>query len=906
MGNRTNTSIHRIKWILVVLLTGVLLFLVLAECLLPAENVSGSEGCRVFESSWERILSDGTRVAVTVPGECEAERKEAVVVETVLPENLTDETSLCFRSSMQDMEIYVDGELRQNYTTKDTRPFGRNSVGCYVFAKLNSSDRGKTLRLVTITDSWYTGLMNQVYIGDKSDIQTYLVRVYGGETLVAACMLFLSITCVAVGIILRYLLHKNIALHYLGGGIMLTTLWILSESKLRQFFFPNVSVVANMAVFFLMLLPLPLLLYMNHIQAYRYQKWYVLLCVANIVDFVISTGLQLLEIYDFVDTIFITYVILLIEILFVSVTIVIDWYKKIGEYRLIAVGVFGMIVSGIVEMIWQYQRFIKTTGIMMNIGLFILIIMAFIQTGREIIGLEKEKQLAVMMSKSKADFLASMSHEIRTPINTIMGMNEMILRENKDETIDEYAQSIGRAGDMLLALINDVLDFSKIEAGKLELVEANYNVADLLKDVSMVLQMKAEKKGLQAQVKIDGEIPRTLYGDEVRIKQILNNLLTNAVKYTPSGSVLLEVNGKREKEGPFCLVMAVEDTGMGIREEDRKRLFESFTRLEENRNRSIEGTGLGLNITKRLVELMHGSIDVQSVYGKGSRFTVELPQGIVYGEEEELAKEASQIETTIAKGRLQRDSVLPDTGTQLYAPEATVLAVDDNEMNLVVFRALLKRTGIQVETASGGQECLECCRTKKYDLIFLDHMMPEPDGIETLHMLRREKDGFNAQTEVIALTANAVSGSRENYLKEGFTDYLSKPINVEALEQILDRYLPAERKEREVHLSKDKAIQYCYGNEEMYAEVLKAYWEQGQEYLSRLPEFFQQGDWKNYAIIVHAIKSTSLQIGAEELSEMAFQQEMAAKEEKEAFLKENWEGFFQLYNAVLKKIEGML
>ena len=285
---------------------------------------------------------------------------------------------------------------------------------------------------------------------------------------------------------------------------------------------------------------------------------------------------------------------------------------------------------------------------------------------------------------------------------------------------------------------------------------------------------------------------------------------------------------------------------------------------------------------------------------------MELPQGIVYGEEEELAKEASQIETTIAKGRLQRDSVLPDTGTQLYAPEATVLAVDDNEMNLVVFRALLKRTGIQVETASGGQECLECCRTKKYDLIFLDHMMPEPDGIETLHMLRREKDGFNAQTEVIALTANAVSGSRENYLKEGFTDYLSKPINVEALEQILDRYLPAERKEREVHLSKDKAIQYCYGNEEMYAEVLKAYWEQGQEYLSRLPEFFQQGDWKNYAIIVHAIKSTSLQIGAEELSEMAFQQEMAAKEENEAFLKENWEGFFQLYNAVLKKIEGML
>lgn len=906
MEKRTNTLVFGIKWILIALLTGVLLFFVLAEWLLPAENVSDSEGCRAFISSWERILPDGTRAAVTVPGEYEAKRKEPVVVETVLPELLKDGTSLCFRSSMQDMEIYVDGKLRQSYTTEDTRPFGRNSVSSYVFVKLGSSDSGKTLRLVTVTDSWYTGLMNQVYIGDEAEIRNYLLHIYGGEALLAMCMLLLSIACIVIGILLRCFFHKNVALHYLGSGIMLTSLWILSESKLRQFFFPNMSVVANMAVFFLMLLPMPFLLYLNHIQAYRYQKWYMLLCTANIVDFVITTGLQLFEIYDFVDTISITYGIVLMEILFVLGTIVLDWYKKIGEYRPIAVGIFGIIVTGIMEIIWQYLRLIKPTGIMLDIGLFIMIIMAAIQAGQEVIGLEKEKQLAVMMSKSKADFLASMSHEIRTPINTILGMDEMILRENKDAVIDEYAQSIRRAGDMLLALINDVLDFSKIEAGKLEVVEANYNVAELLKDVSLALQMKAEKKGLQVQVKIDGEIPRMLYGDEIRIKQILNNLLTNAVKYTSSGSVLLEVNGKREKEGPFWLVMAVEDTGMGIREEDRKRLFESFTRLEENRNRSIEGTGLGLNITKRLVELMHGNIDVQSVYGKGSRFTVELPQGIVYGEEEELEKEASQIESTIAEGYLHGDSTLPDAGAQLYAPDAIVLAVDDNEMNLVVFKALLKRTGIQVETATGGLECLEMCRMKKYDLIFLDHMMPEPDGIETLHRLRQEKDGFNAQTEVIVLTANAVSGSRENYLKEGFTDYLCKPINGETLERILDRYLPAQRKEGEVHLSKDKAIQYCLGSEEMYAEVLKAYWEQGQEYLGQLPEFFRQGDWKNYAIIVHAIKSTSLQIGAEELSEMALQHEMAAKEKNEVFLKENWERFIHLYQAVLNKIKEIL
>ena len=906
MGKNTNALMRGIKWIFIVLLTGALAFLVLAECLLPPENVSDSEGCRLFEGKWEQLLPDGTRVPVSVPGECEAQRGETVIVETVLPENLAPETSLCFRSAMQDMEIFVDGKLRQSYTTKDTRPFGKNSVGSYVFAVLDSGDAGKTLRLVTVTDSRYTGLLNQVYIGERADIRNYLFRVYGVETMCALCMLILSVACIMIGLFLRYYFHRNIALQYLGGGIMLAALWILSESKLRQFFLPNASIIANMAVFYLMLLPMPFLIYINHIQAHRYQKWYVLLCVANVADFVISTGLQVLEIYDFIDTIMLTYIILMIEILFVTLTIIIDWHKGLTEYHLISLGFLGMIVCGIVELIWQYQRFIKTTGIMMNFGLFILVVMASIQTAQEIIRLEKEKQLAIMMGKSKADFLASMSHEIRTPINTIMGMNEMILRENRDETISEYAQSIRRAGDMLLALINDVLDFSKIDAGKLEIVEANYQVDELFKDVCQTLQMKAKKKGLQVQVKIDGEIPKTLYGDQVRIKQILNNLLTNAVKYTPSGGVSLEVSGKYEADDLYWLVMAVEDTGMGIREEDQKRLFESFTRLEINRNRSIEGTGLGLNITKRLVELMHGTINVQSEYGKGSRFTVELPQEIVCENEEEYTQGASQIETVIAEEQYPGNSAPAETPVPLYAPKATVLVVDDNEMNLVVFKALLKRTGSKVDSTAGGQECLELCRAQRYDLIFLDHMMPDPDGIETLHLLRQDKDGLNAQTKVIALTANAVSGSRERYLGEGFTDYLSKPINGEELEQILNRYIPSELKEEKVNLNKDMAIQYCNGDEAMYAEVLKAYWEQGQEYLKQLPDFYRQGDWKNYAIIAHAIKSTSLQIGAEELSKMALKHEMAAKELDEAFLYENWDRFLSLYQTVLEKIKGML
>ena len=927
-------------------LIGVFCYFILGEILLPTESAVGGRNCEIFESEWVRVFPNGDRVTVEVPGRQEAYRMEAVIIETVLPDELEDGISLCFRSSQQDMEIYVDGILRQRYCTKDSRPFGKNSMSAYVFADLNSSDAGKTVRVITVSDSTYTGELNQVYIGNKSDIWNYFLYTYGIENLIALAIMLLSMITILVSVLLRVSYHRNVTLNYLGWGVFLTAVWIMTESRLRQFLMPNNSVFGSIAFFAIMLIPLPFLIYMNSIQKERYQKWYIRTGYVSIAMFLLCTVLQVLNIFDFLDTLILINGNLLFTCLMIGITLVKDGKRGLlREYRLIAVGAAGMIVSCCVEIMWVHQKVNQSRGSMVCYGLVFLLAMASIKTGQDLMQIEKETHLAIMVSQSKADFLANMSHEIRTPINTILGMNEMVLRENQDKEIQEYAEHIQRASNMLLALINDVLDYSKIDAGKLEIVESNYQVNTLLNDVVQVLESKAEEKGLQTFIHIDEKIPPYMHGDEIRIKQILHNLITNAVKYTPKGSVTFHAAGVKKEDGFFWFTISVEDTGIGIKEEDKKQLFDSFTRLEQDKNRSIEGTGLGLSITKQLIELMNGTITVDSVYSKGSKFTVMFPQKIVENMEEDFTESAERMVLEIHKDKA------------VFIPKASILAVDDNEMNLAVFKALLKRTKAQLDLVSSGEECLKYCKQKKYDLIFMDHMMPQMDGIETFHRLQNDTNHMNTDTKVIILTANAIAGSRELYLKEGFTDYLSKPVIGETLENMLRKYLAdkievneAETFERgnskneseEVRIEKEDCIEnstimaeknvpektdekvsvrqekreklidmelampYCCNSEEFFKEMLKVYYEQAQKYKKQLPEYYEQSNWQDYAVIVHAIKSTSLTIGASVLSERAKQHEMAAKGNDEEFLKQDWNSFYTYYCSVLDCAEGML
>ncbi|MCR5685687.1 MAG: response regulator [Lachnospiraceae bacterium] len=388
-------------------------------------------------------------------------------------------------------------------------------------------------------------------------------------------------------------------------------------------------------------------------------------------------------------------------------------------------------------------------------------------------------------NRAKSIFLANMSHEIRTPLNAVLGMNEMILRESKDPQLISYARNIRTSGNSLLHLINDILDFSRIEARKMDILPSQYNPHDLLRECYDNFEKSAAGKGLSFKIECNTNIPKSLTGDYRHILQILSNLVSNAVKYTKTGSVIismgiLEASARDRKR--VTLMLTVTDTGIGIAREDIPQLFNSFQRVNEKENATIQGTGLGLAIAKELVELMGGSIRVDSILGKGSRFTISVPQ---------LVADPTPI------GEFRKDILEEEKAyhESFRAPDAHVLVVDDVDVNIVVICELLKKTEIQVDTASSGDEAIAMCTVRKYDLILLDHRMPNKDGIETFHEIRQ--DGQNTDTPVIMLTANALSGAAEEYQKEGFIDYLTKPIDSKALEQSLAKYLPKEKVLRE-------------------------------------------------------------------------------------------------------------
>ena len=394
--------------------------------------------------------------------------------------------------------------------------------------------------------------------------------------------------------------------------------------------------------------------------------------------------------------------------------------------------------------------------------------------------LEEQKRIADEANRAKSSFLANMSHEIRTPINAVLGMDEMILRESGESQVRSYAKDIETAGRTLLSIVNDILDFSKIEEGRMEIIPTQYELSSVINDLINMIRPRAEKKGLKLELNVDPKVPHVLYGDEIRIKQIALNILTNAVKYTNEGKVTLDVDFKGVSDDEIMLSFKISDTGIGMKEEDMDRLYSPFARIEEKRNRSVEGTGLGMSIVRQLLDLMDSSLNVKSVYGEGSEFSFDIRQKVC--DKEPMGDVFERFEKESADEYVYREL--------FHAPDAHILVVDDTEVNLAVFANLLKKTEVDIDTAASGRAAIAKAKDKEYDIIFIDHMMPDMDGIETLHKLKENK---GTSTVYVALTANAVSGARTMYISEGFSDYLSKPIDGVKLEEMIRRYLPDEK-----------------------------------------------------------------------------------------------------------------
>lgn len=602
-----------------------------------------------------------------------------------------------------------------------------------------------------------------------------------------------------------------------------------------------------------------------------------------------------------------------------------------GNNRMTAATAASCSVCVILTGIWRNidgtdtDRYYVVQEVVISLGIiFMSLIVAGIvnsliteQNHRLLDALRKEKrsqQDAEAANMAKSSFLANMSHEIRTPINAILGMNEMILREEKDPAIRGYAGNIQASGNSLLSIVSDVLDISKIESGKLEIIPVDYEVNSLISDCCNMAAGRAKAKELELLVECADNVPMKLCGDETHIRQIIVNLLTNAVKYTEKGTVKLIVSG-RFTDGGFVLKVDVSDTGIGIAEENLPQLFTQFQRFDLQRNRNIEGTGLGLSIVKRLCDLMSGTITARSVLGSGSTFTVELPQKVVD------STPCGGVNLNYSAGAEH------EYHHSFEAPEAKILAVDDLPVNLLVIANLLKETRIKIDTAGSGRECLDKCSQQKYDLILMDHMMPEMDGVQTFEKLHGDKSSPNFETPVIMLTANALAGMREQYMDVGFADYVSKPVRGAKLEEAIRRNLPeslikpaspeipAEAVSTEPsgfadicgavpELNVNAALQYCCGSAELLNDLLHDFTE--NDHFSDLKAAFEEKRWEDYRRHAHSLKSTSLMIGLTGLSERARASELALKGGCTEFAELNHDSLIEEYSALLGKIKDYL
>lgn len=752
--------------------------------MLSEENYKISAGTQCdYIEGWKVEAADGSRKEISLPADIETDEQGYVTIVKTMPSSMQEAESVLIYGYRTAIDVYVDGKERAVLDTADFRAFGRTTPEAMLLVNLFSSDAGKEVMIR------YHGAGNEktlkirsILYGTQESIYSYLNLKYMPSFIFVTLIAALGLLFVLIDFVFHIMRGWHSNLGYLGLSALLLAGLQISGNEVRQLFFKNLTALEFLTRVSILLLPVPMALLNNAIQKKRYNKYYVGICILFVANTVVSIVLQILDIVDLNDMTGIFYTLVIIHFTAVIMTIIRDVKDGYGkELKFFFIAVTLLILSGILSFVCMNMSRLSnmaSPSFLYNTGFLFYVAVITYADISELIKQNREREQAIYANRAKSTFLANMSHEIRTPINGVLGMDELIIRECQDEKIKGYAYQIQDSGQVLLSLVNDILDFSKIESGKMEIIPVQYRMCTLLNDLVNMVKVRAEKKNLTLKLKIQEDIPDGLYGDEVRLRQVITNLLTNSVKYTSKGQITLEMSGERMGKDEIELRVRVSDTGKGIKEEDKQKLFTAFQRLEEKENRNIEGTGLGLALSQRILHRMGSELKFESVYGEGSAFFFSIRQMVK--DDTPVGDFQKKYKQSLGKRKAHHAA--------FKAPEACILAVDDNSVNLKVLTGLLRSTQMQIDTASSGAQCFEMVQKKDYHLVLLDHLMPDMDGIETLQKMREA----GLEVPVIALTANAIAGAKETYIQAGFQDYLSKPLNVNDLEEMVRKYLPEE------------------------------------------------------------------------------------------------------------------
>ena len=912
-----------------------------------------------FEKGWEYEFSDGTTGTTTLPANLSAGDATSLTLTNTLPE-ITGDVTFVFRARHTIVKFYIDGKL-----IYDQEADGRGAVKDTVFplsgnvwneVQLDASDSGKTITIVSegIVKKYLTS-PGEVYIGDRASFLLQLMHSRASTILGAIVLVVLSMILFALWLILSVSTKaKYNECLWLAIFTLSVALWEFTETRCLQFTLPNVRAPSIFAFEILPLCPAAMAMYFTYGRREKTVKLARIAATIPLFVWMLNNALHFLHVCDISETVIISQIMIACDTIFLGYIQISDvfyerktlgkegssffWWVQVLGFLLLA----PLLLIEVSKYIINAPHWSKDDATFATLGIIFYIVSLTFHSGLKV---ASENIAAKEANRAKSQFLANMSHEIRTPLNAILGFDELILREANNPAIEAYAASIQNAGVSLLDIINTILDLSKIESGKMEIQEAEYSTVQLLDNVISMVSALAMKKGLEIKLDIDEKLPEELIGDDVRIRQVLINIMTNAVKYTKKGSVTFTVKvlEQLENEGACRILFSVKDTGIGIREEDRGRLFEKFERLDFEQNKHTEGTGLGMSIVVKLLNAMGSKIELESDYGKGSDFYFVLKQKVANGH----YLGTYQKETPAHDG-------LAEKGEHFIAPDAKILVVDDVRLNLQVVCGLLARMKMQVDTAESGAQAIEMASHCHYDVILMDHMMPEMDGITAAKKIRELaaviRDDYYKDVPILALTANAISGMREQFLEEGLQDFISKPVEGKVLETVLMKWIPVDkiirgdedtlqeamRQRTEINTeAKDlqeggqtepvseeetvaedwhieipgfdvEAAKGFFLSKEMYVETLHDYLESIPDIRGKIERFCAEGDVKNYTIVVHGLKSSSKLIGAMELSERARQLEECGHREDLDAIRQDTGALLELYQKYQNTIAEFL